>query len=96
MARVTRAAFVKGGKWRTIATHWSTAKARFYFRRPAGAKIRLRYGVGWFSVNRQKKTLDGQNEKIISVGFWSATRSKVQVRSDRDINFDYDYEPLGP
>ena len=94
MARVQRSAAVKGGKYRTIATHWSTAKARFYFRHPAGIKIRIRYGVGWFSVNRQKKTLDGQSEKTISVGAWSATRSKIQVKSDRDVNLFYEYEPL--
>jgi len=94
MARVQRGAVVKGGKYRTIATHWSTAKARFYFRRPAGMKIRVRYGVGWFSVNRQKQTLDGQAERIISVGAWSATRSKIQVKTDRDMDVFYEYEPL--
>ena len=96
MARVTRGVFVKSGKWRTLATHWSTAKVRFYFQKPGGAKIRVRYGYGWFSRNRQKQTLDGSVVKIISIGSWGLTRAKIQMKVSADSNVSYDIETIGP
>ncbi len=96
MARVTKDAFIKKGKWRTLATHWANAKIAFYFKRPEGTKIRVRYGFGWFSKNRQKQTLDGINEKTISIGFWGVTRAKIQMKSSVDQNINYEIEVLGP
>ena len=96
MARVPRELFVKKDKWKTLETHWSSAKIRFYFRLPSGAKIRVRYGFGWFSKNRQKQTLDGLNTKIISIGFWGVTRAKIQIKTTIDSLIFYEAEAIGP
>jgi len=98
MARVTRESFIKAGKWRTLETRWSThtAEIQFFFLRPAGAKIRARYGFGWFSKNRQKQTLGGNIEKIISIGFWGVTRVKIQIKLTNDTIVTYGFEALGP
>ena len=96
MARNTREKLIKKDKWVTLETHWSSAKVNFYFKRPSGAKIRVRYGFGWFSRNRQKQTLDGSNEKTISIGFWGLTRSKIQIRHSVEALIVYDVEAIGP
>jgi len=56
----------------------------------------VRYGFGWFSKNRQKQTLDGNNVKIISIGAWGATRAKIQMKLPVDNNVAYDIEAIGP
>lgn len=96
MSSRTKESFIKKGKWRTLETHWSSAKVQFNFQRPAGAKIRARYGVGWFSKNRQKKTLDGNNVKIISIGGWGVTRAKIQIKLLNDDNVSYTVVSIGP
>ncbi len=96
MSRVTRDRFVKKGKWRTLETHWSRAKIKFFFRGPRGAKIRVKYGVGWFSKTRQKQTLDGNNVKTISIGTWGLTRAKIQMKVSVDSNVTYDIQAIGP
>ncbi|REL33433.1 hypothetical protein DYD21_11720 [Rhodohalobacter sp. SW132] len=96
MSRISKTVFVKAGKWRTLETHWSRAKIRFYFRNPPGAKIRARYGFGWLSKNRQTQTLDGSSEKKISIGTWGLTRAKVQMKTLNDSNVIYDVEVIGP
>lgn len=96
MSRITENVFVKAGKWRTLVTHWSNAEIRFYFRNPEGAKIRVRYGSGWLSKNRQTQTLDGSVEKIISIGTWGLTRAKIQMKTLKDSNVMYDIEAIGP
>ena len=89
-------AFIKAGKWRTLETRWSSTKVQFKFQRPTGAKIRVRYGVGWFSKNRQKKTLDGNSVKLISVGGWGLTRAKIQIIVRNDANVSYERVSIGP
>ncbi|SHJ48131.1 hypothetical protein [Pseudozobellia thermophila] len=96
MARITRSAFIKKGKWNTLETRWSNAKIHFYFRRPEGAKIRVKYGVGWFSKTRQNQTLDGIERKSISVGSWGLTRAKIQVKPLIDQNIDFEIVTEGP
>lgn len=95
MSRITREKFVKAAKWTTLETHWSSAEIVFYFRKPDGAKIRVRYGYGWFSKNRQTQTLDGSVKKI-SIGSWGLTRAKIQVKLSVDNIVTYDVEALGP
>lgn len=96
MSRITKTVFVNAGKWRTLETHWSSAEIRFYFRNPQGAKIRVRYGYGWLSKNRQTQTVDGNSEKIISIGTWGLTRAKVQMKTLNNSNITYDIEVIGP
>jgi len=96
MSRITKVAFLKASKWRTLETHWSSAKVRFYFVVPRGASIRVRYGYGWFSKNRQKQKLDGNGVKILNIGTWGLTRAKIQMAVPVDSNVTYDVEAIGP
>ncbi len=90
-----RDVFIKAGSWRTLETRWSSTKINYFFRNPSGAKIRVRYGYGWLSKNRQKQTLDG-SVKTISVGGWGLTRAKIQIKVDVDSNVIYNIVAIGP
>jgi hypothetical protein len=55
---------VKAGDWTTVYEIGGSTAIRYgVFTRPAGTEIRLRYGRGWFSRNRQRQSLDGTNPK---------------------------------
>lgn len=53
---------ITSGGWRTVETFWNAAGTAF-FKAPAGAQIKVRYGVGWFGFDRQKQTLNGNDYK---------------------------------
>jgi hypothetical protein len=90
-----RDVFIKSGSWRTLETRWSSTKINYFFRNPSGAKIRVRYGYGWFSKNRQKQTLDG-SVKTILVGSWGLTRAKIQIKVNVESIVVYEVVPIGP
>jgi hypothetical protein len=85
-----RESYVQAAGWRTVASLWN-ASARGVFRGPSGAQIRVRYGGGWFSSNRQHQTLDGFNEKYLNVGRGSVfyARMQVKVRYDTWVSWLY-------
>ena len=90
-----RAKYVKKGKWRTLEKFWN-AKGSAFFRAPEGAKIKVRYGGGWwFGKNRQKQTLNGSDYKRLSVGGWSFVYAKMQMKVSRSTNVTYDVYPGG-
>lgn len=88
----TRTKSVRGGDWRTLETIWNQTVTAF-FRAPAGARIKVRYGVGIFGRDSQKQTLDGINTKRLSVGSWSVVVARIQIRTSRDTTVTYDVEP---
>ncbi|MER3425202.1 MAG: hypothetical protein C4293_20235 [Nitrospiraceae bacterium] len=53
------------GGWRTVESFWS-ARGTAFFRAPAGARIKVRYGVGWFGFDRQKQTLEETRDLLRS------------------------------
>jgi hypothetical protein len=77
---VVRENFVQSGDWRTLATIWNaSALARFVG--PAGASVKIRYGVGWFGWDSQKQTLNGFNQKQLSVSKTaSVSRARIQIK----------------
>lgn len=89
MLRIRR---VKKGKWRTVESFWNASGTAF-FRLPRGARIKVRYGVGWFGKDRQKQTLDGDDFRELSVGGWSVTRARMQVRVSETTEITYDVYP---
>lgn len=84
--------YVQAGDWRTLVSLWNTT-ATGVFRAPAGAEIKVRYGVGWLGKDRQKQKLDGFTPKILSVGRWSATYSRMQIKVQESMYVDFDYFP---
>jgi len=93
---VERTNFVSAGGFRTLATLWNTT-ASAQFRCPRGAEIRVRYGVGWFSKNRQQQTLDCNTDKRLSIGSsWSKFGARMQIKVPASGNVTWSYITEGP
>lgn len=85
---VARTKYVQAGDWRTLEWFWN-ASGTAYFLHPAGARIKVRYGVGWFGFDRQKQTLDGINTKTLSVGGGSIARARMQMKVTQSVHVNY-------
>jgi len=89
MAIIRKSKFVKAGDWRTIEWFFNSS-AKVVFRDPAGARIKVRYGLGWFGFDRQKQTLDGFKDKTVEVGgAGSVARARVQMRVSTSTDVAY-------
>ena len=85
--------YVKKGKWRTLEKFWN-AKGTAFFKAPKGAKIKVRYGK-WFGKNRQKRTLNGVDYKKLSVGGWSLSYARMQIKVAKHTEVTYVICPGG-
>ena len=88
-AEVFREKFVRAGDWRTLETFFNASGTAFFLH-PRGAQIKVRYGVGFLGFDRQKQTLDGINEKSLSVGgagTYAQARMQIQVSSDTWVRY---------
>ena len=96
MAVVTKTVFITDGDWRTLETFFN-ASAIGVFEDPAGAQIKVRYGVGIFGFDRQKQTLDGQTDKRLEVGKGgSLARARMQMKVNQDTEVTYSIILPGP
>jgi hypothetical protein len=96
MATETKTVFVTGGGWRTLETFFN-ASGVGVFEDPAGARIKVRYGVGIFGFDRQNQTLDGETDKRLDVGRGgSVARARMQIRNSRDTEVTYTLILPGP
>ena len=75
---IVRSKSISANSWTTVETYWNV-DSKLAFLLPAGAKIRIRYGGGWFAKNRQGQTLNGQQYKELSVSRWSVFVARAQV-----------------
>jgi hypothetical protein len=82
-----RQKYVKSGDWRTLESYWN-ATGHAWFSAPVGAEIKVLYGVGWFSKDRQKQKLDGTN-KSLAIGAWSVTYARMQMKVPTSRNVTY-------
>jgi hypothetical protein len=81
---VFREKFVQAGDWRTLE-RFINASGTGFFLHPAGAQIKVRYGVGFLGFDSQKQTLDGRNEKSLSVGgVGTYAQARMQIRVSED------------
>jgi hypothetical protein len=92
---IVRTKFIMANTWNTVESYWNVS-TKLAFLLPAGAKIRLRYGGGWFAKNRQQQTLTGQQYKELVVSRWSIFVARAQVCFTQDTNITYyaDYSNL--
>lgn len=88
----TKTKYVKSGDWRTLEWFWN-ATGTAYFVHPAGAKIKVRYGVGFAGKDSQKQTLDGVNTKTLSVGRASIAYARMQIKVSASTGVTYDIHP---
>lgn len=80
---------ITSGGWRTVETFWNAAGTAF-FKAPAGAQIKVRYGGGWFGFDRQKQTLNGNDYKKLTVGLASLAYARMQVKVSQTADVTYD------
>ena len=83
---------VTSGDWRTLEWFFNAGGTAF-FEQPAGAEIKVRYGVGWFGKDRQKQKLDGTTRKLQVGGGSSLTRARMQIKVQRTGDVRYDVYP---
>lgn len=96
MATVVRTKLVRKGDWRTLET-FINAKATGVFRHPAGARIKIRYGIGFLGFNRQTQTLNGQADKLLEVSKGaSVVRARMQMTVLQDAEVTYTVHLPGP
>ena len=86
---------IRANTWTTVETYWNV-NTRLAFLLPAGATIRLRYGGGWFSKNRQVQQLNGQQYKQLQVSRWSVfvARAQVYYTSSGPVTYYADYSDV--
>lgn len=85
---------VEPGEWRTLEEFWN-AQGTAFFRWPADAEIRVRYGVGWLGFSSQERTLDGERYERLSVGKGSVARARMQMKVQRATDVTYEVHPGG-
>lgn len=93
-AEVIRVKHINSGDWRTVESFWN-AQGTAFFRLPAGARIKVRYGVGFLGFNRQEQVLDGSSFKKLEVGFGSVAVARMQIRVSQSTDVTYDVYPGG-
>lgn len=86
---VLRRVYVEPGDWVTLERFFN-AQGTAFFRAPADAKIRVRYGVGWLGKSGQRQTLDGRNFKRLSVGKVGVMRARMQIKVKRPSDVTYE------
>ncbi len=84
--RVTKR--VTSGGWRTLEWFFGGSGTAF-FDAPRDAEIKVRYGIGWFGFDAQKRTLDGQTIKRLVVGRSSYGRARFQIKVNSTIEVTY-------
>ena len=80
---------IEAGDWRTVEIFWN-AEGTAFFKLPAGASIKVRYGVGFLGINRQRQTLNGSDYKTLSVGTASISRDRMQVKVSQTTDVTHD------
>jgi hypothetical protein len=92
---IYKSKYVKAGGWRTLETFWNDG-GKAWFHGPAGARIKVNYGVGWFSKDRQKQTLDGQDTKKLNVSkTWALLGARMLVKVEDSTTLEYACIPSG-
>jgi hypothetical protein len=90
MPTLPRSKHCKGGKWETLESFaGSVPSTTAIFVAPAGAEIKVRYGVGFLGWDRQKQKLDGVSSKSLNVsGIVGRARMQIRVQSDTTVNYE--------
>lgn len=94
MAEVLRNKFVKAGDWRTLESGWNSQFA-CRFVGPNGARVKIRYGVGFLGWDSQKRTLDGVSPMTLHVTRTGVFFARIQMRVSHDADVSYTYIPAG-
>jgi len=89
MPTVDRSKTAEGGEWTTLEWGWN-ADFVIRIRGPRDAKIKVRYGVGFFGWDRQKQTLDGRTFKQLEIpSVPIPVRAQIKVPDDTRVFYTY-------
>lgn len=80
---------IAGAGWRTVESFWNV-RGMAFFKASSGTLIKVRYGVGWCGLDRQKQTLNGRDFKKLEVGLGSLGYARMQVRVSQTTDVTYD------
>lgn len=83
-----RTKHIQSGGWRTVESFWN-ARGTAFFREPAGASVKVRYGVGFLGFDSQRQRLDGAGYKKLEVGLGSVSFARMQVRVSQSTDVTY-------
>lgn len=87
---------VRPGGWRTLESSWNVP-FKAWFRHPAGAKVKIRYGIGFFGRDGAKATLDGVDLKELGAGrVGSLLRARLQIKVKEETTLTYQIEMGSP
>ena len=82
--------FIEAGDWRTLHRGLFGMSDKAYFLLPVGAEVRVIYGFGPFSTERDRQTLDGENYKEVSFGIvGSLGLPRIQIRVPFNTNVEF-------
>jgi hypothetical protein len=78
------------GEWQTVESFWNV-NANLFFQKPAGARIRVQYGLGIISWITQVQTLNGFDVIDIEINNASLCGARVQiwVNSTTQLNYQF-------
>jgi hypothetical protein len=80
---------VRPGDWHTLESSWNTPFTA-WFRQPAGARVRIRYGTSFLGKDGSKATLDGTKVKELGAsGMGSLFYARLQIKVDRETSVSY-------
>lgn len=86
---VTRTKFVQSGDFRTLET-FVAASGTGLFQGPAGARIKIHYGISFFGFDSQEQTLDGVTIKRLNVDGTEAIisgRMMISVPTSQNVTY---------
>jgi len=89
-----RTKYVKQGGWHTLE-EFVDAGGKGYFKRPAGANVKVRYGVGFLGTDSQQQKLDGRTVRQLNVapGWAPLLRARMQVKVKNSGKVKYEVVP---
>lgn len=80
---------VKPGDWRTLESSWNVPFTA-WFRAPIGAKVKIRYGIGYLGKDGSKATLDGTKVRELSAsGMGSLLYARLQIKVETETSVSY-------
>lgn len=85
---------VTSGDYRTLET-FIGVEATVRFIGPRGAHVKIRYGVGIFGKDAQKKTLNGDPTYLEISKYLSLSRARVQIKVSHTQDVSYYVESRG-
>ncbi len=85
----SRTKTVSPGDWRTLESSWNVSFTA-WFKQPAGAQVKIRYGTSFLGMDGTKVKLDGTTVRELSAsGMGSLFYARLQIKVERETTVSY-------